>query len=284
MLVIDEHADSKLIEQLEIMRESSENARCLHFKKITKRDSVIASAMRHLSETTPQIYLCDDGDIFVLASPLPVKEAKLMMLDVAGDCGVPVTETFVSFYEVATQINKILVAVESKLEVRRKMTEDAQRKQLEEQAARKRNGILNSDALVMNAATIGSRRTARTTPEIMMIEDDAFSRRLVENVLAKQFSMTALATADLALPIYAKTAPDILFLDINLPDVTGLELLEKFIKLDPDAYIIMLSGNADKENIMQAMKLGAKGFVAKPFNREKLFQYIERCPTIKKIQ
>jgi two-component system chemotaxis response regulator CheY len=282
MLVIDEHADSKLIEQLEMLRESPDSSRCLHFKKNVKRESVIASVARHLSDHTPQVYLCDDGDVFVLSTTFPVKEAKLVMLEVAVDTSVAVTEEFVSFYEITMQVNKILVELQSKIDARRKIAEEAQKKQEEEHAARKRHDILNSDVLVMNAATIDSRRKARELPEIMIIEDDAFSRRLVDNVLGKQFSLTQLATADLALPMYAKVAPDLLFLDINLPDVTGLELLEKFIKLDPNAYIIMLSGNADKDNIMQAMGSGAKGFVAKPFNREKLFQYIERCPTIKK--
>ncbi len=66
-----------------------------------------------------------------------------------------------------------------------------------------------------------------------------------------------------------------------MPDVTRHELLEKIITIDPEAYIIMLSGNASQANIVQAMSLGAKGFIAKPFSREKIFQYIDRCPTIK---
>lgn len=281
MLVIDEHADSKLIEQLEILRESPDASRCLHFKKKAKSEVVIASATHYIPEHNPQIYVCDDGDIFVLSSTFPVKEAKLMMLEVAEKSALPVTDEFVSFYEISLQANKLLVEVEKKITARRKILEDAEKKREEAITERKRHDILNSDTLVLNAATINPRRKERNTPELMIIEDDAFSRRLVDNVLGKQFSLTQLATADLALPTYAKVAPDILFLDINLPDVTGLELLEKFIQLDPNAYIIMLSGNADKDNIMQAMKLGAKGFVAKPFNREKLFQYIDRCPTIK---
>ncbi len=92
--------------------------------------------------------------------------------------------------------------------------------------------------------------------------------------------MTGLSVATYALDKYTNIAPDILFLDINLPDVTGHELLEKILILDPDAYVIMLSGNCDRDNITQAISKGAKGFIAKPFTKDKLFQYIDRCPTI----
>ena len=98
--------------------------------------------------------------------------------------------------------------------------------------------------------------------------------------MRKSIILTSLENAETALQSYAQIAPDILFLDINLPNVTGHELLEKILLLDPQAYIIMLSGNSDKENVLQAMQRGARGFVAKPFTPDKLYQYIERCPTL----
>ena len=116
----------------------------------------------------------------------------------------------------------------------------------------------------------------------MVIEDDAFSRRLVEKVMKNVCTLTSLGSAETALDAYTLSAPDMLFLDINLPDVSGLDLLEKIRKIDPNAYIVMLSGNADRVNITTAMQLGARGFVAKPFTTEKLFQYVNRCPTILK--
>ena len=136
---------------------------------------------------------------------------------------------------------------------------------------------------MQQSQNITQRRAKRNHPEIMIIEDDPFSRRLVENTLLKKYPLTGLAEATYALDTYTRIAPDVLFLDINLPDVTGHELLEKIIIIDPDAYVVMLSGNSDRHNITQAMSKGAKGFVAKPFSKEKLFHYIEHCPTITSI-
>ena len=53
------------------------------------------------------------------------------------------------------------------------------------------------------------------------------------------------------------------------------------MEVDPQAYVIMLSADANKDRIMDCIKMGAKGFIAKPFNGEKLFDYIRRCPTIR---
>jgi two-component system chemotaxis response regulator CheY len=126
------------------------------------------------------------------------------------------------------------------------------------------------------------RRLDRLDVEVMVIEDDAFSRRLVETAINKQYRVTALGETENALRTYLQLAPNLLFLDINLPNVSGHDLLNRILALDPKAFVVMLSGNCDRDNVMQAMQAGAKGFVAKPFTRDKLFQYIERCPTIKK--
>ena len=83
---------------------------------------------------------------------------------------------------------------------------------------------------------------------------------------------------------YVTHAPDVLFLDIELPDITGHDVLQKVLEMDPDAFVIMLSGNGNKENIFKAMKTGAKGFVGKPFTKDKLLQYILKCPKAHEIQ
>lgn len=286
MIVIDEFADVKLVKTLEHLREAPDNTRCVYFNMMTKpsvegiRDKIIRSTQEHIPVDNTQIYLCEDGDIFILAPNLPSKEAKRIMLDVASYAELPLTNDFADLYEVNLHANKLLVTLEQKLEKRRKEKEALEKQHEQKQVERKRNSILN-EQMVGDARSIAAIRSNRTSPQLMIIEDDAFSRKLVENVLQKQYPLTALATADLALNIYSRLAPDLLFLDINLPDVTGHELLEKIMALDPKAYVIMLSGNSDKDNILQAITRGAKGFIAKPFTRDKLFQYIERCPTIK---
>jgi CheY-like chemotaxis protein len=286
MILIDTHADIRLAEALEALRAEPNATRCIYFSLMDKpatlgiKEKIIASAGQYIGSSDLKIYLCEDADICILAPTINSKDGKQFMLDVAAYANMPASGDWVGFYEVSLQINKLLVTVEKKLEKRRKEAEAIQKQHAKEQAEHKRQTILNNNAPSHRLHDIAVRRKSRSKPELMIIEDDAFSRRLVENVLQKQYPLTALDTADLALATYANLAPDMLFLDINLPDVTGHELLERIIALDPSAYVIMLSGNCDQTNITQAMSKGAKGFIAKPFTRDKLFQYIDRCPTI----
>lgn len=292
MIIIEEHADSRFVKALEATRLNPEASRVIHFMLAETpelralatelRPLITESFTRNLPQLHAQVFLCEDGDIFILAPTIPTKEARAVMLEVAALLKTTANDDLALLYECKLYINKLLALMEFKIEKRRKLIEAAKKKQEEELAAKKRIDILNVGETACKAQDIAARRNNRATSEIMIIEDDAFSRKLVENVLQKQFHLTALGTADVALATYANLAPDILFLDINLPDVTGHELLEKIIRMDPEAYVVMLSGNSDKQNIMQAMGNGAKGFVAKPFTKEKLFQYIDRCPTIKR--
>lgn len=286
MILIDEHVEPKLAVALEAFKADPKMARCIFLGLAESnvatgdfKEKLVKLAQHHFATIDVQIYLCEDGDIFILASTIPVKDGKEFILGIVDYLKKPANDDWVGFYDVSLHINKLLVIVEKKLERIRK-TEEAKRQLLEQQQQeRKRQAILSGGASG-KSEDIKSRRASRAKPELMMIEDDAFSRRLVENVLQKQYSLTGLGEAIYALDTYARIAPDLLFLDINLPDVTGHELIEKILKLDPDAHVIMLSGNCDRDNITQAMNKGAKGFIAKPFTKEKLFQYIERCPTI----
>lgn len=285
MIIIDEGAVGKLIETVKTLRHA-EGRHCLRLYPIDGnaqhiRDTLIALAQAYLPDSN--LYACEDGENYLLTQPLSVKECKKALLAIAEAFTIQPAEYAGEIYDLALQGAKLLALLEKKIAHSRE-TEDAAARQLAQRqaaalAARKRQKILNKGA-GKSAAEIAAQRDLRSEPVLMIIEDDPFSRRLVKNVLDKKYDLTELASAEEALSTYVDIAPDLLFLDINLPDVTGHELLAKIIGLDPRAYIIMLSGNADRSNIVQAMEQGAKGFVAKPFSRDKLFQYIERCPTI----
>ena len=128
------------------------------------------------------------------------------------------------------------------------------------------------------AATLQIRRAKRTDISILVIEDDPFSLRLVQKTLGNSHVLHSAEDGMTGMEAYLMHAPDILFLDIGLPDINGLELMEKIFKADPQAFIVILSGNGNRENVLAAVTKGAKGFVAKPFTKEKLFQYIEKNP------
>lgn len=287
MIIIDQEAQEKLIQALKSLK-TPEGKYCIRLHPIEGNierinQKIFVQAQEYLPDAN--IYFCEDGENYLLTNLSSLKECKKAMLAIATELRVLPVEHVGELYELGAQIRPLLNLLERKINNTRNIEEVSAKHKAEAiataQLARKRQEILEQDVR-KNGEQIAEQRKLRDEPVLMIIEDDPFSRRLVENVLQKRYNLIGLSSAEDALSTYARVCPDLLFLDINLPDVTGHELLEKIIALDPKAYVVMLSGNADKYNIMQALHHGATGFVAKPFSREKLFQYIERCPTITK--
>jgi DNA-binding NtrC family response regulator len=86
-------------------------------------------------------------------------------------------------------------------------------------------------------------------------------------------------TARKALSVFEKNKPKIIFLDIIMPDVDGLDLLKQFKQLDPGVIVIMVTAKGDAETQKRAMALGADEYMTKPFSFDDL-----RVVAIRKIE
>lgn len=113
-------------------------------------------------------------------------------------------------------------------------------------------------------------------PRILLIEDDRTTRRMVRASVDEECSITAAGTAGLGINLYRRMHPDIVFLDIQLPDTDGHTVLEWIMKANPDAFVVMMSGCSDNDNVFKSIQIGAKGFIAKPFNENKMRFFIEQ--------
>lgn len=130
-----------------------------------------------------------------------------------------------------------------------------------------------------DAALFERSREARTHDKlrVLVVEDDAFTRRLVSGTLKGQYDLVEAANGEAAVDAYESYAPDAVFLDIELPDTNGHVLLKKILAFDPHAFVVMLSANSFRDNILRALEEGAQGFVTKPFARDKLVHYLTLC-------
>jgi DNA-binding NtrC family response regulator len=118
------------------------------------------------------------------------------------------------------------------------------------------------------------RRRGRQPAYVMVVEDDPLTRRIVSHAFKENYAIISAQNAQEAVADYLLHAPDVVFLDIGLPDASGFEVLDLIMSCDPDAYVVMFSSNHYAENVNKAMKAGASGFVAKPFRKENLSGYI----------
>ena len=112
-----------------------------------------------------------------------------------------------------------------------------------------------------------------STPARVLIADDAsFMRKLVGEVLTDAGHQVVGHAADgeEAVARYAELRPDLVTLDITMPRSNGIEALQRILAGDPDARVLMCSAVGQDRKMLEAARLGAKGFVVKPFTPEKL--------------
>ncbi len=123
-------------------------------------------------------------------------------------------------------------------------------------------------------------RMERARDIVMVVEDDMFVRSLIARVFHPKIHVVEVGGIDGLVETYLSMLPDILFLDIHLPGGSGMEALSEILSFDPSAYVIIISSDSVKDNVLTAKNLGAKGFVAKNFSPEKLEYYYTNCPTV----
>jgi two-component system, chemotaxis family, chemotaxis protein CheY len=117
-------------------------------------------------------------------------------------------------------------------------------------------------------------------PKILLVDDVDYSRQLLRNnIMAladakllknRNYNFYNASTATDANIIFRLHQPDVVFLDIELPDHSGLELLAQFKQQKPECCIVMISGASTLENVTQSIKMGAASFIVKPFSGDKI--------------
>lgn len=123
---------------------------------------------------------------------------------------------------------------------------------------------------------IGNNRVAR----VLLIEDDRTTRRMVAKSLKDHCELYEAPDASQGISAYNAFDPDLVFMDIELPDGDGQQLLEWITHNDPGAFVVMFSGHSDNNHVMDSIDSGAKGFVSKPFDLEKMLYFIKMCPKL----
>lgn len=114
---------------------------------------------------------------------------------------------------------------------------------------------------------------------ILIVDDAMIMRIKIREILEEQGHevVAEAANGDTAYKEYCKHMPDLVTMDLTMPEYNGLEAVERIMKEFPKAVIIMVSAITQKDLIFQAIRLGAKGFIIKPFEKEKLIEAINKA-------
>lgn len=107
---------------------------------------------------------------------------------------------------------------------------------------------------------------------LMIVDDSNIIRRKIERCNnAELFTVVATAANGLeAVDYFHKTKPQVVTMDLTMPEMDGIACIQQLIALNPDLRILVISALSDKATGIEALKKGARGFLCKPFSDEQL--------------
>ena len=130
----------------------------------------------------------------------------------------------------------------------------------------------------MNAAVNGKNGNGgiRRAYKLMIVDDSNIMRRRIERSQTfEELELVGTAANGLeALEMFRKMDPDVVTMDLTMPQMDGIECIENIVKIKPAVRILVISALADKATAVEAMEKGANGFLNKPFTDRQLNEAI----------
>lgn len=123
-----------------------------------------------------------------------------------------------------------------------------------------------------------SAKVSDSAKKIMIVDDSSLIRKMLTQLLEKNdYAVVGeAANGQEAVDMYENVKPDIVTLDVTMPVMDGVEALRKIKEIDMDANVIMVTAAGQKDRIMEALKLGARAFITKPFDENDLLKNLEK--------
>ena len=112
--------------------------------------------------------------------------------------------------------------------------------------------------------------------KIMIVDDAAFMRMMIKDTLKKNGYENLIEAADgeVAVNQYKVETPDLVIMDITMPNKDGLQALREIKEYDSAAKIVMCSAMGQESMVVEAIKLGAKDFIVKPFKPDRILKTV----------
>jgi two-component system chemotaxis response regulator CheY len=113
---------------------------------------------------------------------------------------------------------------------------------------------------------------------ILIVDDAAFMRMMVRDILTKNgYEVCGEANDGLqAIEKFKEVKPDLVTMDITMPEMDGIAALKEIKKLDPNAKVIMCSAMGQQGMVIDAIQAGAKDFIVKPFQPDRVLEAIKK--------
>ncbi|NLW22293.1 MAG: response regulator [Tissierellia bacterium] len=114
---------------------------------------------------------------------------------------------------------------------------------------------------------------------ILIVDDVSFMRMMIKDILTKNgFHVIGEAENGVkAVEKYSELNPDLVIMDITMPEMDGIQAVREIKKIDPNANIIMCSAMGQQAMVIEAIQAGAKDFVVKPFQHDRVIEAVKKA-------
>ena len=114
--------------------------------------------------------------------------------------------------------------------------------------------------------------------KILIVDDAAFMRMMIKNIVSKAgYEVVGEAeNGAMAVELYKEHKPDLVTMDITMPEMDGIQAVKAIKEFDSNANVVMCSAMGQQAMVMEAIQAGAKDFIVKPFQQDRILQTIER--------
>ncbi|HEO72262.1 MAG TPA: response regulator [Candidatus Hydrogenedentes bacterium] len=114
--------------------------------------------------------------------------------------------------------------------------------------------------------------------KVLVVDDAQFLRVRLSRMLKEHgYDILEAENGDRAIAQYEANAPDAVLLDITMPEKDGLEVLREIRGKHPDARVVMLTALGQQSIVLEAIKAGARDFVVKPFEQERVLSALQKA-------
>lgn len=114
--------------------------------------------------------------------------------------------------------------------------------------------------------------------KIMIVDDAAFMRMMIKDALGKNGYSQLIEAADgqMAYDTYQEEKPDLVIMDITMPNVDGIQALKMIRQHDAQAKVVMCSAMGQESMVLEAIRNGALDFIVKPFKPDRIIQTVQK--------
>ncbi len=120
---------------------------------------------------------------------------------------------------------------------------------------------------------------------VLIVDDAQFTRNMLKNIISKIEQIEVIGEASNgveAISLYKKLSPDLVTMDLVMPEKGGIEATEEILKINSKALIVVVSALGQEALVLEAAKKGAKDFIQKPFKTEQILEVMDRILKYKK--